>query len=437
MVLPRKMRKAPVAKFTSIAINHLPVGTILRAPINEMGEANVKLLSEGTEITTALLDKLIARGITRVAISDCDMAHLNAFRPQGIARHPAPPHLYRQSISTNDVSKRIDKIIHSGQLSNLNRPGTPGLKKVEKSSHQPYEQGLEENWSCESEKQISQLSEMFEASRNDAPINVQLLKTHCESILKRICIDQDALVCFAASPFPATYPARHAYHATCLALAMGVECGFDSDNLLQLGMGILLHDVGMELIGLKQFESPTTILAMGLKNLAEHPIAALKITDFPEEEFTDVARLVTYQIHERLDGSGYPRGRMADQIHPLAKIAAVADAFVGMLTPRPHRMGVQGHYALKKILDDTREGKYDPKAVRSLLKTTSLFPLGSYIKLSNGQYGRVIRSNQSEYTKPTIEMVNGANRKSSSTIIDLREEEGVAIAGSLACPKVA
>ena len=78
-----------------------------------------------------------------------------------------------------------------------------------------------------------------------------------------------------------------------MALAIGVECGLDNEHLLQLGMGSLIHDVGMGLIGLKQFESPTTILAKSLKNLADLSVAALKATDF-REEFTDAARLVTY-----------------------------------------------------------------------------------------------------------------------------------------------
>ena len=426
-----------MTRFTSLPIQKLPVGSILRAPIIETGDTNTKLLAGGTEITSAFLKKLIARGIATVAISDGDMASINAFRPQGNSRHPAPSHLYRQSISFNDVSKKIDQIVHSGEVSTAGESGDPFSKKIEKGSTQSYEQGLEEQWSCESEEQILKLSNLFEATLDGQSVDVQFLKKQCEIILQRICIDQDAFVCFAASPFPSGYPSRHAYHTTCMALAIGVECGLDNEHLLQLGMGSLIHDVGMGLIGLKQFESPTTILAKGLKNLADHPVAALKATDFREEEFTDAARLVTYQIHERLDGSGYPRGRLSHQIHPLAKIAAVADAFVGMLTPRPHRMGVQGYYAVKKILDETREGKYDPKAVRGLLKATSLFPIGSYVKLTNEKHARVIRSNKSEYTKPTIEVWNGDDQETEPTVIDLCSQDTIAITGAIACPKAA
>jgi hypothetical protein len=55
-------------------------GKILHALMNEIGKMNIKILAKGTEITTAFLDKLIARGITRVTTSDCDMACLNESR---------------------------------------------------------------------------------------------------------------------------------------------------------------------------------------------------------------------------------------------------------------------------------------------------------------------------------------------------------------------
>lgn len=425
-----------MAKYTSLPTQQLPIGSILRAPINETGNTNIKLLAEGTEITRAFLEKLTSRGITKVAISDADMASINAFRPQGTARQPAPSHLYRQSICFNEASKKIDQLVHSGKLSNVNESEHPFMETLEKTSSRSYASGLEKQWAFEIEEQIQQLAELFDSTIDGQSLDVRFLKKQCELLLERICIDQDAFVCFAASPFPSGYPSRHAYHTTCMSLAIGVECGLDREQLIQLGMGCLIHDVGMGFIGLKQFESPTTILATGLRKLADHPIAALSVTDFQEEEFTDAARLVTYQIHERLDGSGYPRGRVSHQIHPFAKIAAVADAFVGMLTPRPHRMGIQGYYAIKKILDETREGKYDPQAVRGLLKATSLFPIGSYVKLTNHQYARVIRANRADYTKPTI-VVWGEGQNAEHAVVNLCEQETLAITHSIACPKAA
>ena len=72
-------------------------------------------------------------------------------------------------------------------------------------------------------------------------------------------------------------------------------------------------------------------------------------------------------MDERCDGSGYPRGRKGKQIHPLAKIAAVADVFVAPISPWPHRPGFLLYKAMEHLIQGTKQGLYDTNAVRGLL----------------------------------------------------------------------
>ena len=113
--------------------------------------------------------------------------------------------------------------------------------------------------------------------------------------------------------------------------------------------------------------------------------------------------MVAYQMHERANGSGYPRGRTIEQTHPLARIAAVADSFTALVSARPHRAGMLPYFAVEKLVRDTAKGLFDPQAVRGLLQAVSLFPIGSYVELNDGYVGRVIRSNAFDYTKPIVE----------------------------------
>ena len=172
-------------------------------------------------------------------------------------------------------------------------------------------------------------------------------------------------------------------------------------------------------------------------NWENHPVHAVEIAGQYGDEVSDNAKMVAYQIHERLDGSGYPRGRHADQIHELAKIAAVADAFVALTAPRPHRLGIQGYYAVKYILDDVKAGKFDPKVVRALLEITSLFPIGSYVELTGQQVGRVIRTGGADFDKPTLEVWPRDDLDAEPAVINLKEETTIQITGSIASPKAA
>jgi HD-GYP domain-containing protein (c-di-GMP phosphodiesterase class II) len=129
--------------------------------------------------------------------------------------------------------------------------------------------------------------------------------------------------------------------------------------------------------------------------------------------------MVAYQMHERCNGSGYPRGRTAAQIHPLAKIAAVADVFLALVSMRPHRAPVSPYRAIEMILYDTQRQLYDPYVVRALLGAISLFPLGSYVRLSDDRIAKVIRTNPRRYDRPIVEIEQDSRSTTPPEVVDL------------------
>ena len=131
------------------------------------------------------------------------------------------------------------------------------------------------------------------------------------------------------------------------------------------------------------YEADHVLTVSEFCEIARHPMIS---TDRLARNMKDVSRgvqMIVYQMHERCDGSGYPRGSVASGIHPLAKIAAVADAYVALISPRPHRPALLPYYAIKKMLEDVADRLFDSTAVRALLYTISLFPLGSFVELNN------------------------------------------------------
>jgi HD-GYP domain-containing protein (c-di-GMP phosphodiesterase class II) len=168
-----------------------------------------------------------------------------------------------------------------------------------------------------------------------------------------------------------------------------------------------------------------------LSKLANHPVKAIEVVTKYGDSLSQEVRMVVYQIHERCDGSGYPRGFHAEQIHPLAKIAAVADAFVGMVSPRKHRYAIQGFSANLALMEDAKNGKYDPRVIRALLHSTSLHPIGSRVELSNGRVGQIVRSGGANYVSPTIRMWSPNRMEAEPTIIDLAMERSLRITRSL------
>jgi HD-GYP domain-containing protein (c-di-GMP phosphodiesterase class II) len=168
------------------------------------------------------------------------------------------------------------------------------------------------------------------------------------------------------------------------------------------------------------------------RSIVRHPVLTFEVLEENLERVPAGARMVAYQIHERCDGSGYPRGRTGERIHELAKIAAVADTYVALVSPRPHRRGLVPYFAVETILRGVREGLFDARVARGLLRCVSLFPIGSYVALSDGRVGRVIRSAGEHFDRPVLESWPRNNLDHQPAVLDLAAEPELRVVRPLA-----
>ena len=127
-----------------------------------------------------------------------------------------------------------------------------------------------------------------------------------------------------------------------------------------LRVGGYLHDVGKMVVPVEILVKPTRLTPYEYALIKEHPKAGyevLKDVDFP----WPVAQ-IAYQHHERMDGSGYPRGLKGEEIMLEARIAAVADVIESMASHRPYRAGLGIDVALAEI-EKGRGSLFDPRVV--------------------------------------------------------------------------
>ena len=274
------------------------------------------------------------------------------------------------------------------------------------------------------------MEQLFDGlAQGEVNLTAPLASVSSESPM-RIADDLDMFVAMGVTPAADKYPYKHSLQTTMLAMAVGTILGLKPDELIELGIGCLVHDTGMLKLQPELVNTKRPLTKIEFLEITKHPTITFDALR-DAKGVPNGSRLVAYQMHGRLDGSGYPRRRTANQIHYLAKIAAVADVFVALVSPRPYRPGLLHYHAMEQILHGSRQGLFDPGVVRALLHTVSLFPIGSYVEISDGRVGKVVRSNRDAYTLPVIE-VRGAvdsNNKSECPleIIDLRENRELSI----------
>jgi PAS domain S-box-containing protein/putative nucleotidyltransferase with HDIG domain len=161
------------------------------------------------------------------------------------------------------------------------------------------------------------------------------------------------------------YTAGHQRRVAKLATAIASEMGLPDNQIQGLHMACVVHDIGKIHVPAEILSSPAKLSDAEYEILKTHPQAGweiLKGIDFP----WPVAEMV-YQHHEKLDGSGYPRGLKGEEILLEARILTVADVVEAMTSHRPYRPGFGVFPALQEI--SRNKGKlYDVAAVEACLR---------------------------------------------------------------------
>jgi PAS domain S-box-containing protein len=161
------------------------------------------------------------------------------------------------------------------------------------------------------------------------------------------------------------YTAGHQKKVSNLARTIAQEMGLPKDTVEHIRMAGTIHDLGKIAVPAEILSKPTKLTAIEFSLIKVHPQAGydiLKDVDLPYP----IAEIV-YQHHERLDGSGYPRGLKDGQILPEACILAVADVVEAMASHRPYRPAI----GIERALEEIEKNKgifYDIKAVDACVR---------------------------------------------------------------------
>ncbi|TYB83440.1 MAG: PAS domain S-box protein [Kosmotoga sp.] len=161
------------------------------------------------------------------------------------------------------------------------------------------------------------------------------------------------------------YTAGHQRKVAQLAVAIAKKMDLDPERIDSLRLAALVHDAGKIQVPSEILNKPGKLSDLEMSLIKEHPTVGWKL--FKNIEFTYPLAEMIYQHHERLDGSGYPRGLSGDEIILEARIIAVADVVEAMSSHRPYRQALGIDAALEEI--EKNAGKlYDPEVVKTCIE---------------------------------------------------------------------
>lgn len=209
----------------------------------------------------------------------------------------------------------------------------------------------------------------------------------------------------------------------CLMLAKGLA--LDREAAGVLGMGALLHDIGLA-------EIPDRVL----KNSPEEQTRAERELRARHVEYGAIAGRqlglparaleIIAQHHELADGSGYPRGLKLEQIAPLARIVALVNCYDNICNPVDFAQALTPHEALSQIFA-RRKSKFDAHVLQLLIRCLGVYPPGSAVTLSDGGTGMVVSVNPQAALRPWVMLYDPAVPRERALTLNLETETGLNI----------
>lgn len=218
---------------------------------------------------------------------------------------------------------------------------------------------------------------------------------------------------------------HHTLNVSVLSLSLASALGYRGEQLRELGMGSILHDVGKVLVPAKILIKKTPLTSSERAVLQSHPLLGSRLA----QRVQDLPRTTVEAIekhHELLDGSGYPRGKDCTGIPLPAQIVAVTNLYDNLCNPPDPQNALTPNAALALLYAKYR-GRLDGSMIETFIHTMGIYPPGSVVRLSDDSIGLVIAVDPKALLQPTILLYNPDIPSDEALMIDLRDYEELSV----------
>lgn len=302
--------------------------------------------------------------------------------------------------------------------------GPPLMDRIKPRQAVPYDNALVNEMLKSREQNTTKLTEsLTELVQSTTEVQGAVIEGMTTNFIWNMAQDLDATLNVAQLQQKGKYLANHSIQVSIMGMALAAEMKMDENEARLVGISGMLQDVGMGKVPEHIVEAKRRLAPLDFLEVMKHPIygvdMAERVLGIPGR-----VRLVIYQVHERENGSGYPRKRKGRQTFHWAKLLGMVDAYLAMISDRPYRDAMLPYHAMERIVKETNQGVWDPHLTRSFLSLIGLFPVGSFVMLSDESMARVMRSGGANFAKPQINIMYNSDgvRQKSNTIVDLAQE---------------
>ena len=267
---------------------------------------------------------------------------------------------------------------------------------------------------------------MFQEARMGKAIEAEAAAPLVEEISNSVMRNPGALISLARLKTADDYTYMHSVAVCALMIALARQLGLDEKQTREAGMAGLLHDLGKAMIPLEVLNKPGKLTDAEFDLVKTHPEEGYKLL-LEGKDVSEVVKDVCLHHHEKVDGSGYPKGLNGETMSLFAKMGAVCDVYDAITSNRPYKAGWDPAESIKRMAE--WKGHFDPMVFQAFVKSLGIYPIGSLVRLESGKLGVVIEQGEQSLLKPRVKVFFSTRAQAYITpeVIDLaRSPEKIA-----------
>ncbi|CCQ11430.1 putative metal-dependent phosphohydrolase, HD region [Pseudoalteromonas luteoviolacea B = ATCC 29581] len=384
----------------TLPISELLPGMFVDSVSKQSGNSKIKIKSRGMVRDSAIIKQLQKKGVLELKIdfTQSDIEIPEKYQPKIVE----DTSVVETSLPEKKTAKPISQNINDGDEVSLEKEFAKAVQQFEQHNRK--------------------IQALYGDLTSGMKVDMSLVNGVSKEIVESVFRNSNAMAIMTRLRDKENYNWRHMINCTILITVFAKYLGLKPAMVEQLAMGAMLHDVGHAKLPQGILNKDSKLSELEMKALEKHVAQSLGLVK-GEVGLSKIVMDMIVNHHERLDGTGYPRGLKAENLSKAARIMAIVDVYDAITADRPHADGNEPVHALRYLL--TNKSLFDPELVQRFIKCMGVHPVGTIVKLTNERLALVLEGNRQQPTAPKVRVFYNTkhNHHITAKEMDLSDDE--------------